>query len=151
VLDGEVHTDPAHRRHRVGGVADTQEPRSIPLAQSVHLDGEGLDVVPFAELADAVAEEGDEPRDLLAEGVEPALVHGLDRSLRDRVAALPVLAALDQDEDRAGREATYAVGRIGRAPRDSKPEDIHRRADLLPRGARRWPDGGMPAVRRHDE
>src|SRR5438477_557737 len=38
ILDGEVDADPAHRRHRVGGIADAKESRpSAPMTRSAFI------------------------------------------------------------------------------------------------------------------
>ena len=67
VLNGQIDSYTADRRHGVCCVADTNEARPIPLAQAVDLDGEELHVVPVAQLTEAVAEKGSKLRDIRAE------------------------------------------------------------------------------------
>jgi hypothetical protein len=73
ILDGEIDPDAADRRHGVGGIADAQQPRSIPPTQAIDANGQELDIAPLAEFGDAVARKGDERCDLVAQGRQPLL------------------------------------------------------------------------------
>src|SRR5580765_8369918 len=93
-MDREIDDDPADRRHRVGAVADAQEPRPPPPFEAIAGDGEQLHIVPVVELRDAVAEEGCDADDVALETGEPALADTIEPALADHKGALPVIAAV---------------------------------------------------------
>jgi hypothetical protein len=68
---------------------------------------------------------------LRAELRQPATTHLIERSLRDHVAALPVVAAVDDDEDMAGFEHPHGLVGIIRFAAHPEPQDIHRGAEIL--------------------
>ena len=80
ILDGEVDADTADRRHGVGGVADAEEAGAVPGPQSIDPHGQELDVVPVAQLGDAVAQERRDRGDLCGTGGRP------------RISSMPPLA-----------------------------------------------------------
>jgi hypothetical protein len=46
ILDRQVDADPADRRHRMGRIADAQQPVAPPARQMADLHAQQLDVVP---------------------------------------------------------------------------------------------------------
>ena len=133
-------------------------------SQPVDRDGEELDLVPVRELADPVGEQRHECATVCAKAAAGRRAsHRLDGALRDHVAALPVVAAIDQHEDAAGLEHPHGLvgGSSGlRRTRNhstsigapsSRPRA--RRARAPSNGGRRSRPRGGPdlerAVRRH--
>ena len=102
ILNGEIDTDTADRRHGVGGVADAQKTRPKPVEQSVHADRQKLYIVPAAQLLHAVARVGRELHDRRAKSFERLPAHLVELSLGNDVAALPIVAAIERDENPAG-------------------------------------------------
>jgi hypothetical protein len=84
-------------RHGVGRVADAEEARAVPALQAVDGDGQEADVIPASKLADTVANEGRDAGEALAKCPRWAPAELLRLPLRDDVAALPVVAAIDRD------------------------------------------------------
>ena len=70
-------------------------------AQPVHLDGEELHVIPACDLAHPLAGEGERCAEALAECVESLRAHGVEGALADHERALPIVAAIEHDEDAA--------------------------------------------------
>ena len=104
------------------------------LRQPVDGDGEQLDVVPRADVGvDVRREHRRGGGDLGAEGVDAALAQRLGAALGDDEGALPVAAAVDRDDEMAGRDPRQAAVDLGRVARDAKPEHVDRRADVLDR------------------
>ncbi len=101
----------------------------MPAHQSVDGDGEQLDVVPARDLADAVAHEGGERGDAIAERRQSLGADFVERSLGDYIGALPVLAAIDHHQDPPGPGDEHRLVAVGRLARQAEPQDIHRRAE----------------------
>ena len=137
ILDGEVDPHPADRRHGVGGIADRQQPRPMPAGQPVEGDGQQLDVVPARHRRDGGLEHRRHGDDIGAERLDAPRPDRRRAALGEDEGALPVIAAVDQRDDAARREdaggAVFGFARLGHA----KPEDIHGRAEILPRQGRR--------------
>ena len=104
-------------------------------------DGQEADVIPAPKLADAVANEGRDAGEPLAKCLDAAPAELLRTALRDDVAALPVVAAIDRDEDAAGVEIAHRVPGIIMLAREPEPQHVHRRAEV--------PDG-QPGARPHE-
>src|SRR3989441_8488988 len=94
--------------------------------QTIDLHGEELDVVPVAQVADALAEEGCEPQDVGTQSVESASLDLGERSFAHDQTTLPVVAPVDHDEDLPVVDATQELPRIARLSGDAHPENIHR-------------------------
>jgi len=151
VLDREVDPDAADGRHRVRGVAEAEEPRAVPRGQAVDENRQQLHVVPAPDVAHPIARDGREAGDLGPKRLEPGLSDLVDRSLRDDEAALPVLAAVEHDEQPArGEPAETTDGVLGPAG-ESKPQHVHRRAELFDSKPGLAPDDRVPAVGGDDE
>ena len=77
----------------------------------------------------------------------PRLLDLVESALGDEEAALPVVAAVDHDEDPALIEPAERLIGIGRRPGDPHPEHVDRRADVLDRQLGPIPDRRVPPVR----
>src|SRR5262249_6586432 len=83
-------------------------------------------------------------RDARAKGFHALFLQLIDRTFGDHAAALPILAAVDEDEDLSGLEAAHRIPRVFRSSGDPKPKNIHRCADLVDRKPSRVPDDRVP-------
>src|SRR5207249_761051 len=70
---------------------------------------------------------------------------------RNDGAALPVRAAVDGHEDAPGVDPAERLSRVTGRARESKPEHVHRRPEILDLHAGVLADDGMTAVSRHHE
>jgi len=82
----------------------------------------------------------------IAPRIKALRLHRFQRTLGDDEATLPVIAAIDADEDVAGAETADRFDRVGRLPRDSKPQHVHRRAEVLDLQPGLAPHCRMPPV-----
>ena len=142
VLDRQVDADPADRRHRVGRVADAQQPRPMPYPQAVDRHAQQLDVVPVAQFGGAVAQVRGEPGDFIAESRQAALLNLGIAALGNDIGALPIVFAVQHHQDATGVDTPQGLRRIVGPPRQPHPQHVHRRAEIV--------DGepGLPAHRR---
>lgn len=96
----------------------------------IDANGQELDIAPLAERADAVARQGDEPPDLVAQGWQSSSSDIFGVSFRDDIRALPIIPAVDHHQDPAGIEAAEGLLRIAGPPRQPQPQRIHRRTEF---------------------
>src|SRR5439155_7657822 len=127
------------------GIADAEEPRAMPAAQPIDAYRQQVDRAPIGDFAGAVCRKRHAVPDPLAKGLHTLFLQLLDRTFGAHAAALPVLAAVDEDEDLSAFETAHGIRRIFRLSRDPKPKNIHRRAELLDGKPCRCPNGRMPA------
>ena len=130
VLDRQVDADAADRRHRMRRIADAQQPGTKPGVQPVHRDGQQLHVVPRREFVHAVPQKRRKPHDVGAEGIQSARMHLVDAALWNDEGALPVVAAIQHDEDAAGIDVAERLSGIVRCFGQAQPQHVHRRADI---------------------
>ena len=131
VLHREVDADAAERRHGMRGVADAEQAQAVPARHAVDRDGQKLDLVPVGDLAGAVGERRHRACDVGAERRQALAVHLFDRALRNDVGALPIVAAVEHDEDAPGQEPAAGLDGVVGAPAQPEPQHVHRRAELL--------------------
>ena len=85
------------------------------MRQAIDGDGEQLDVVPRAHvLGDVRGQHRPGLDDLGAEFLDRPLAQRLGAALADHERALPVVAAVDGDDEVAGRDPRQAVVELGR-------------------------------------
>lgn len=130
VLNREIDTHTANRRHRMRGIADTQHTGPVPGPQPVDAHSQQLDVGPLLQLVGSLAQIGCQTRDLFAKRRQTACLDLIKPTLRDCKAALPIIPAIEQDENSAGDEMAKGVSGIIGTPRQPHPQHIHRRADI---------------------
>ena len=126
--------DTADRRHGMSGIADAQQPGPIPLAQAIDANRQQLDIIPIAELTDAVARKRDQGRDLVAQGGQPPLPHFIGGSLGYDIGALPIVPTVDHRQDPAGLDAAEALPRIAGPARQAGLLAHRRMAPIRPDG-----------------
>ena len=113
-------------------IADAQQPGAVPLPQAIDSDCQQLYLVPRGELGDPVREKGHDADNLRAKRLEPPPAQLVIAALRNHVRALPVVDAIQHDEDVAVADvAERRHPGIGGALRQAHPEDIDRRTDLF--------------------
>src|SRR5207244_536665 len=93
VLDREIDPHSGNRRHRVRGVADTEETGPVPFAQAVDLNREQLDVSPIPQLRNPISQERIHLHDITPECVDTATLDLRESAFLDHQPALPVIAA----------------------------------------------------------
>ena len=99
--------------------------------QTIDADRQQLHVVEGGDLGCEVDEKACLPHDVTPESIETAPMNLLDRALGNDVAALPIIAAIDRDEDAAGTEASDRLLGVAWLSRHAEPQDIHWRANIL--------------------
>src|SRR5215217_9737523 len=112
------------------GIANAQEPRPIPLTQTVDRDRKQLDVAPVAKFADAIAEVVAKSRDFGAERLQAPLLDGAECALRYHERTLPVVAPVDHHEHPACLDAPEGPIGIGGLARDPHPQHVYRSTDV---------------------
>src|SRR5262249_38139670 len=131
VLYRQIDADAASGRHRMRGVTDAEQPRTIPLAKPVHLHGEKFDFVPIINFAHSVAQKGRDAHYLFAEGLQPSTLDLFKRAFTNDVAALVIIPAIDCDHHLPVPDPSQRRFSIIGALRDSKPEHVDRHAEIL--------------------
>src|SRR5690348_16739333 len=80
-------------------VSDAEEAGPVPFAQSIHLNRQQLDVVPIAELADAILQERIHLHYVGTEGLDTATLNLPEPAFGDNERALPVVTAIEHHEN----------------------------------------------------
>jgi hypothetical protein len=136
ILDRKVDAHSADRRHAVRRIADGEQAGPPPARQPVERDREQLDLVPVLERVDDPSEPGRRLGDAGAESGKSGPPDFLRRALRNHVGALPIIAAVELDQERP--RAERAAGLVDRRLLLGQPEPQHvdRRAEILLRKPR---------------
>src|SRR2546423_10889448 len=71
-----------------------------------------------------------EPSDVVAQSGKAALANLFVGSFAYDQTSLPIIAAIDEDEDLSIVQSTKQLTRIGGLARDDHPEHVHRRAEI---------------------
>ncbi|HYC24474.1 MAG TPA: hypothetical protein VEC58_00425 [Roseiarcus sp.] len=117
VLHRKVDPDAADRRHRVGRIADRQESRLAPTLEPIDHNRQQLQRVEAGNLVEPRARQSRQPGDIVLEGAEAPRAKSRVRILSDDIAALPIGAAIDADEDAPIVDTTDQVGAVALAAR----------------------------------
>src|SRR5439155_24050205 len=113
----------ANRRNHMRRVADEQQTRLIPARDAARLDREERKLLPILQRIYPVGQRGQRLGDGPAHGRQTGVVDALVRPLRDDVSHLPLLIAIEHDEDRPIVDYAHAALTILRAARQAEPED----------------------------
>ena len=70
VLNGQVDSDPADRRHGMRGIANAKEPRPGPSQKAVDRHRQEADIVPVAQLLQTAAQERLKAADLFTKSLQ---------------------------------------------------------------------------------
>ena len=151
VLDREVDADAADGRHGMSCVADAEQPRPVPSPETVHANGQQLEIIEALDFSRAPLEERRQLFEIVLECGDAPLADVGEGALGDDIAALPVVAAVDHDEDMAEPEAANRLIRIARGARKPEPEHVHGRASILRGEACLGARHGVPPVAANDE
>ena len=149
VLDRQVDADAADRRHGVGGIANAQQAGPAPLLQAIDLDCQQVDVLPAPQIAQRLFEGRYKTGDAAAKFLEAGLLDFFKGPLCDHISTLPIVTAIDLDEDLTGAEAPQGLPASVGATIELEPQHIHGRPKVVNREPRLGPYNGATAVRRH--
>ncbi len=127
ILDRQVDTDAADRRHGVCGVADGEQARPMPLPQPVERYTEQVEVLPAVDFAQVEVRRG--CRDQRTHMVNALGFELLRAALGDHQRALPVITAVDQHRNPAPFEAAAQHPAPVVHLADPKPEDVNWRSE----------------------
>ncbi len=81
-----------------------------------------------------------------AEGLKPFAAQFIEAALGDDEGALPIIAAVDHDEEAAGLDTAEAVGAIVGAPGQTQPQYVHGRAAIFDLEAGKLAHRGVAAI-----
>jgi len=79
-------------------VADAQQAREMPLPQPVDLHREQLHLIPAFEFSRSIAQIRRNPRDGVAQHVQPVALDFLERTFPNDQPGLKIIAPVDQDQ-----------------------------------------------------
>src|SRR4029079_1804466 len=127
-------------------IADAEEPRSVPLPQSIDLHGEELDRFPTLEFLNPIRRKRCQLSDALTKRDQPLRLDVTAGAFRDHEPTLPVVCAVQHDEDAAAVKAAHRIDRIAGTPREPEPEHIHWRPEFFDRKSGPLAHYGMPAI-----
>src|SRR5258706_302378 len=88
------------------------QPVAVPALEAVDLDGQQLDLSPIADLGGALGSEWHHAGNAGLERGQPGAPDFSGGALGDHIRALPIIAAVELNEDPAGVETAHAQGRI---------------------------------------
>src|SRR5258706_4349237 len=111
-------------------ITDAQETWLPPFGEAVDLRREKLDLVPARNRVGPPRIKKDRPQ-RLAKGIETRRADLLVPALQYHEGALPVVAAIEHDENAPRVEARLRLVGIARLTRQAEPQNIHRRAEVL--------------------
>src|SRR5438445_1229810 len=151
VLDREIDPHSGNRRHRVRGVADTEETGPVPFAQAVDLNREQLDVSPIPQLRNPISQERIHLHDITPECVDTATLDLRESAFLDHQPALPVIAAIQHHEDPPEIDAAEHLLRIAGLSGQPHPEHVHGRAEVDRLKPGRRAHAGVPPIGGHDQ
>src|SRR5204863_6489672 len=85
-------------------------------------------------------------RDGLPEGRQSCALDLFNRTFADDERALPVVAAIDHHQDAPGIEAAHGLVGVARFLRETEPQHVHRRAEIIDRKPGALAHRRVPAV-----
>ena len=103
------------------GIADAQKSRAAPVTEPVDGHGQQFDIVPIAQLGDARFEEWRKIEDRLPETGQPVAANFLEAALGNHQRALPIIVAIDGDQNAPGFGVAERLFRIVRPAGDPHP------------------------------
>src|SRR5262249_47032165 len=131
ILNSEIDANTSDRRHGVRRVPYAQQAWLVPVLQPVDACGQKLHVVPRGNFLHAVRKSGGELDDFLAEGRQAATAKICEAALWNDEGALPIVAAIEHDEQMPRLDATEDCTAILWPLRETHPQDVHRCAEIL--------------------
>src|SRR4030095_6503199 len=131
VLNCQINAHTTDRRHGVSRIANAQESRAIPLAQTVNLDCQQPDLIPALQFSYTVAQERHNRYNVGSESFESFSLDPVEFTLTNQVCALPVVVTVEHHYHLALTDASQGLLAIFRSPEYAKPQHIHGRAELI--------------------
>src|ERR1700730_13818766 len=133
ILNGVVDADAANGRHYVRGIANEEQSWPVPERAAAGFDGEKSELMPLGERVGVRRKARFDLGDALANCFYASAVELLVLSLREDERRLPVVVALQKNEDTPAADAAERAsdnfrlaGQFGKA----EPQHIHRRGSL---------------------
>ena len=112
ILNRKVDSYTSDRRHGMRCIADAQKPRAGPEREPVDYDGQKTDFIPIAQLCYAISQERCQTGDFLAERFQPSLSDFVGCAFRNHERTLPVIVAIEQNQNFALVDMAKGLPRI---------------------------------------
>ncbi len=96
VLNREIDSYSASRRHGVCRVAYAQQSGPIPLSQTVNLDRQQLDLLPIFQFLNPIAEVRRDAQNDLAKQLQSVAFHFFERTFTNQQPGLKVVAPINE-------------------------------------------------------
>src|SRR3984957_13930415 len=132
-------------------IADEQEPRAVPAAETIDGYREHFDVVPGPKLAGTAGEDRHHCRKPSAQRLEAGRANCIEAVFADEISALIIGAAVDRDQNASRGNVREQNGRIAWKPRKAHPKDVDRSAELDRLTPRTFAQQRMPSVGGDDQ
>src|SRR5207248_122719 len=110
-------------------------------------DRQHLDIVPVLQFVDTAGEEGRDLHEVFPKRLQTLLPDLVEGSLGDYVCALPIIAAIQRNQDFPRPEAAECLIGILRPAREPHPKHINRGSDVDHFEASLLTHRGMTAIR----
>jgi hypothetical protein len=119
VLDGQVDSDPADRRHGMCGIADAEKPWPRLFLKAVDRHRQDAHVFPVAHFFQTAAQERFKLADFFAKRRQAAFADAVSLALGDDEGGLSVCIAVEQNQNPAEVGVAEGLAGIVRAPADA--------------------------------
>ncbi len=130
----------------MGGIADAEKARAGPVAEAIDGDGEEFDVAPIFQLRSAALEKGSDGFKVTAKGGQAFSLESSKRALGNHVGALPIVFAIESDEDFSVAKTAERLCGIAGLARNAHPEDVDGSAEIDDFEAGLFADDGVAAI-----
>jgi hypothetical protein len=131
VLHRQIDADAADGGHGVRRIADAEQARLVPVWETIDRDGQQLDLIPVLEVVDPVGEDGRDLRNAAPERRQSGAFDFFGCTLANHEGALPVVAAIEHDDDAPYFESAHRLIGVVGFLRQAEPQHVHRRAEIV--------------------
>lgn len=133
-MQRDVSPHAAHRRHDMGRITDEQQTQFVPALEAARLDRQDGDLLPLFQLAHSVGQFRHRLRQRLAQMLQASGPYLLVAALRDEIAHLPVVEAVDEHhQEPIAKVATQVLRQVVLPAREPEPEDIRQQPEEVQR------------------
>src|SRR3954454_8956572 len=109
----------------MGGVADAQKSSPPPLPETIDPDGQELDIVPVSQFVYTPAQEGRDLHEVFPKRWQTLRPDLLECTFGDYVCALPIVAAIERNQNFPPPEAAKCLRGILGPAREPHPKHIN--------------------------